>query len=136
MNRKRLYSAVAIILIAIVAVAFFVYYGQSTTNFVKITYFAKTGGGETADDMIYLFTVKIANQGHNDVSGLTLVVKVLGNGSELGSTSLLLSIPSGQERTENPGIDLNKNDTVGNTFTYVATFELDGRVVDERTAAG
>jgi hypothetical protein len=125
MNRKRLYSAVAIILIAIVAVAFFVYYWQS-----------KTGGGETADDMIYLFTVKIASQGHNDVSGLTLVVKVLGNGSELGSTSLLLSIPSGQERTENAGIDLNKNDTVGNAFSYVATFELDGRVVDERTAAG
>lgn len=86
--------------------------------------------------MIYLFTVKIANQGHNDVSGLTLVVKVLGNGSELGSTSLLLSIPSGQERTENLGIDLNKNDTVENTFNYVATLELDGRVVDERTATG
>lgn len=45
-NRKILYRAVAIIVIAVVAVAFIVYYWQSTTNMVRITYFAKTGGGE------------------------------------------------------------------------------------------
>ncbi len=135
-NRKRLYRAVAIIVIAIVAVAFIVYYWQSTTNIVRITYFAKTGGGETPDDMIYSFTVNITNQGHNDVSGLTLVVKVLDNGNELGNKTVLLSIPSGQEWTEKPFIDLNKNDTVGKTFSYLATLELDGKVVDEKTAAG
>lgn len=89
--------------------------------------------------MTFPFIVNITNQGHNDVSGLTLVVKVLGNESELGTpyTQLLDTLPSGQEVTpRDVVITVNTTETVGATLSYVATVELDGRVLDERTIAG
>lgn len=132
-SRKRLYRAVAIIVIAIVAVAFIVYYWQSTTNVVRITGFQESGGGQVPGEVLYGFTVKIANQGRNDVSGLTLVVKVLGNGSEIGRDSHpFITVRSGQEIEDDDfGIWLNSTDTVGKTLSYVATLELDGKVLDE-----
>jgi hypothetical protein len=137
-NRKRLYKAATIIVIVAVALAFIAYYWQSTTDLVRIAEFAKTDGGQTTEQVIYGFNVKIANQGHNDVSDLTLVVKVLGNGSELGRTTQLLNtLRSGQEITPvGVYIIVDTNGTVGSTLSCVATVELNGKVLDERTIAG
>jgi len=52
-GKKRLYGTVAVIIVAIIIVAFIVYYWQSRTNFVSITKFIKSDGGQTPDEMIY-----------------------------------------------------------------------------------
>jgi hypothetical protein len=137
-NRKRLYKVAAIVVIVAVVLAFTAYYWQSTTDLVRITEFYETNEGQTTEQVIYGFTVKIANQGHNDVSNLILVVKVLGNGSELDrATRSLFILRSGQEVIPSAVYTaVNTTDTVGSTISYVATVESNGRVLDERTIAG
>ncbi len=82
--------------------------------------------------MIYDFDLKVANQGINDVSNLTLTVKVLGNGSELGRESHYpVNLRSGQEVDQSFGISVDMNATIGQVISYVATVELNGNILDK-----
>lgn len=140
-SKNRLYRAIAGVIIIVIIVAVVFYYWQTHTNLVKITEFRKTNGGNTGDYTIYIFKVKVANEGVNTVTDLTVIVKVLGNGSELGrDTHLLLSLSSGQETPETdytpgqldqPGIETNA--TIGVTLSAVATVALNGVILDQVT---
>lgn len=131
-SKKRLYGTAAVIIIAIIIAASIVYYWQSRTNFVRITKFIKSGGGQTPDEMIYGFDLKVANQGINDVNNLNLAVRVLGNGNELGRwTDYPFNLRSGQEVDQSYGISVGMNATFGQVISYVATIELNGTILDE-----
>lgn len=98
LGKKKLYSLITSIVLVIVIVAFAAYYWESRTNIAKLTQFSKTVGGQMPEQVLYRFSLKVENQGINDISGLTLRVKVLGDGAELGSDYLpLQTLPHGQE---------------------------------------
>lgn len=135
-GRKWLYSLITGIVLVIVIVAFVAYYWESSTNIAKITRFSKTSGGETPEQVLYRFSLKVENQGMNDISGLTLRVKVLGDGAELGSEYLLLpTLPHGQEYTPGDmGVWVNITEISSKTITFAATLELGNRTIDEVTS--
>lgn len=132
-NRKRLYVAIASIVIVVVIVAFFVYYWQSRTNALRIIEFSKRGPSQVPDMVIYSFKVRVANQGVNDVRGWTAVVKVLGNGSELARDShAMRPLYRGQEVwDENFGVILNTTDTIDRILSFVATVEINGTILHQ-----
>lgn len=135
LGKKKLYSLIASIVLVVVIVAFAAYYWESGTNIAKITQFSKTGGGQTPEQVLYRFSLKVENQGINDISGLTLRVKVLGDGAELGSDYLpLQTLPHGQEYTPGDlGVWVNITDIGSKTITFAATLELDNKTIDEVT---
>jgi len=141
-NKKTLYTLVAIMIIAVAVIAYFVIPRQSSTNLqpkIKITDF-------TRQDISYLFdinkvrfpfTVKIENQGSTDVSGLNLAVKILANdGGELGrDTSQLSTLSAGHQLIKEMSILLEINATGGKgPLTSVATIQLDNTTLDEWTS--
>ena len=136
-GKKRLYSLVVGIVLIAVVVALALYYVGTRTNIVKIAQFAKTGDALVVDQVLYRFSVTIENQGINDVSGLVLKVRVLGDGADLGGDSYTLPILlSGQKHTPNEvGVWLNLTDIGGKTISFLATLELDNRTIDEATSS-
>ncbi len=100
-SKNRLYKAIAGVIIIVIIIVVVFYYWQTHTNLVKITEFKQTSGGSAGEFLPYIFKVKVANEGVNTVSELTVLVRVLANGSELGRDNhLLLSLSSGQETPE------------------------------------
>lgn len=83
--------------------------------------------------VIYSFKVKVANQGVNDVSGWTAMVRVLGNGSELARDShAMRPLYAGQEVEDDEfGAILNTTDTADKILTFVATVEINGTILHQ-----
>jgi hypothetical protein len=133
LGKKKLYSLIAGIVLVIVIVAFVVYYWESRTNIAKITQFSKTSGGQTPDQVLYRFSVKVTNQGTNDINGLILGVRILGDGIQIGGEDYpLSSLPRGQEFTSDDlGVWVNTTDIGSKTITFAATLELDNKKIDE-----
>lgn len=134
-RKRKLYILITGIVLVIVIGASAAYYWESRTNIAKITRFSKDNGGQTPEQVLYRFSFKVENQGINDISGLTLRVKVLGDGAELGSEHLLLqTLPSGQEKDPGfLGVWVNVTDIGSKAITFAATLELDNRTIDEVT---
>ena len=134
-KRRRLYAIVAVIVIIVVSTAFFIYYWQSHSNLVRIKDFFKSGGGQAGEYLILGFTVKMENQGVNDVTGLIMVVKVLGNGTELAQDGHPLrpnTLFRGEEREdEELGVIINMTETIDETLSAVAWIELNGAILDQ-----
>ncbi|HUW48891.1 MAG TPA: hypothetical protein VMW36_09155, partial [Patescibacteria group bacterium] len=84
LGKKKLYSLIAGIVLVIVIVAFAAYYWESRTNIARITQFSKTIGGTIPEQVLYKFSLKVENQGTNDINGLTLRVRILGDGIQIG----------------------------------------------------
>jgi hypothetical protein len=134
-GKKKLYSVITGIVLVIVIVAFAAYYWESRTNIAKITQFSKTGGGQASEQVLYRFSVKVENQGTNDINGLTLRVRILGDGTQIGDEDYLLeSLLRGQEFTSDDlGVWVNITDIGSKTITFAATLELDNKTIDEVT---
>ena len=132
-DRKRLYVAIAGVVIIVIIVASFAYYWQSRTNALRIIDFSKRGPSQVPDMVIYSFVLRVANQGVNDVSDWTAVVKVLGNGSELARDShAMRPLYSGQEVEDDEfGAILNTTDTADKILTFVATVEINGTILHQ-----
>jgi len=136
-GKKKLYSLVTGIVLIIVVVAFAAYYLASTTNIAKITQFNRTGDAHVLDQMLYRFSVNVENQGRNDISGLTLRVKVLGDGVELGSDYFpLQTLLHGQKWTpDDVAVWVNLTDIGGKTISFSAALDLGNRTIDEVTTS-
>ena len=135
LGKKKLYSLIASIVLVIVIVAFAAYYWESGSNIARITQFSKTGVGQIPEQVLYVFSVKVENQGTNDINGLTLGVRILGDGIQIGGENYTdWSLPRGQEFT-NPdwGVWVNITDIGSKTITFAATLELDSKTIDEVT---
>lgn len=132
-SKNRVYKAIAGVIIIVIIIVVVFYYWQTHTNLVKITEFSKPITGSAGDYLTYTFKVKVVNEGVNTVTDLTVLVKVLGNGSELGRDNhLLLSLSSGQETPQTDyGMIINLNDTIGRALSAVATVTLNGVVLDQ-----
>jgi hypothetical protein len=134
-GNKKLFVLIAALITVAVVVAFFTYYRQQAVNLVRIKEFFKSGGGQAEEVLIFKFTVKVENQGVNDVTGLIVAVKVLGNGSELAQDAHLLHpnrLLSGEVREDSDfAMMININDTVGNALSAIAWIELNGAVLDQ-----
>jgi hypothetical protein len=102
---------------------------------VRIKEFFKSGSGQADESLIFKFTVKVENQGANDVTGLKVAVKVLGNDSELAQDAHLLHpnrLLSGEVRADTDlGVMINVTDTIDKTLSAVAWIELNGAVLDQ-----
>ena len=135
LGKKKLYSLITSIVLVIVIVAFAAYYWESGSNIAKITQFIKTGGGQTSEQVLYRFSVEVENQGTNDINGLTLRVRILGDGIQIsGEDYPLQSLLRGQEFTSDDlGVWVNITDIGSKTITFAATLELDKRTIDEVT---
>jgi hypothetical protein len=136
-GRKRLYSLVIGILLVVIVVAFALYYVASKTSIVKIAEFAKTGDALVVDQVLYRFSATIENQGINDVSGLVLKVRVLGDGVELGGDSFALpTLLRGQKYAPDElGVWTNLTAVSGKAISFSAKLELDNRTLDEATSS-
>lgn len=135
-NKKTLYVIVAIVIIAVGAVSGYLYLKQSTTNDVVITSFDKgsgsVGGAANNQYFIYPFNFTISNRGSNDVSGLTLVVQVLGNGNVLGSyTTQVGTLNAGNQYSSSTLVTFSGNAALGETQTYTALLEQNGVVINQ-----
>ena len=73
-GNRKLFVLIAVLITVAVIVAFFVYYRQQPINLVRIKEFFKSGGGQADEALIFKFTVKVENQGANDVTGLKVAV--------------------------------------------------------------
>ena len=135
LGKKKLYTLIASIVLVIVIVAFAAYYWESRTNIAKITQFSKTGGGTLPEQVLYRFSVEVENQGTNYINGLTLEVRILGDGTQIGGEDYDLgSLLRGQEFTSDDlGVWVNITDIGSKTITFAATLELDNRTIDEVT---
>jgi hypothetical protein len=135
LGKKKLYSLIASIVLVIVIVAFAAYYWESRTNIARITQFSKTSGGQAFGQVFYRFSVEVENQGTNDINGLTLRVKILGDGIEIGGEyTILQSLLRGQKFTSDDlGVWVNVTDIGSKTIEFAATLELDNRAIDEVT---
>jgi len=134
LGKKKLYSLITGIVLIIVIVAFAAYYWESRTNIAKITQFSETIGGTIPEQVLYKFSLKVENQGTNDIDGLTLGVRILGDGIQIGGeNSSLGSLLRGQEYTTEVGVWVNITDIGSKTITFAATLELDNRAIDEVT---
>jgi len=131
-SKKTLYRLIGIVAIVIVVVAPYFYYKQLTTNVVVITEFRKHPVTDVVGDTArWPFTVKVENRGSNDVSNLVLIVRILGNGSELGRDSGALStMQVGQVRTFIMSIYLDIDVIRGKILSSTATLELEGEVIN------
>jgi len=134
-GKKKLYSLIASIVLVIVIVAFAAYYWESRTNIAKITQFSKTGGGQASEQVLYRFSVKVENQGTNDIIGLILRVRILGDSIQIGGEDYVLgSLLRGQEFTSDDlGLWVNITDIGSKTITFAAALELGNRTIDEVT---
>jgi len=133
LGKKRLYTLIASIVLVIVIVAFAAYYWESGTTIAKITQFSKRLGGQIPEQVLYVFSVKVENQGTNNINGLTLGIRILGDGIQIvGENYTDWSLPRGQEFT-NPdwGVWVNITDIGSKTITFAATWELDNKTIDE-----
>jgi divalent metal cation (Fe/Co/Zn/Cd) transporter len=135
LGKKRLYTLIASIVLVIVIVAFAAYYWESGTTIAKITQFSKRLGGQIPEQVLYVFSVKVENQGTNNINGLTLGIRILGDGIQIvGENYTDWSLPRGQEFTNNDwGIWVNITDIGSKTITFAATLELDNKTIDEVT---
>ena len=79
--------------------------------------------------------MEVEKQGTNDINGLTLRVRILGDGIQIGGEDYLLeSLLRGQEvASEDLGVWVNITDIGSKTITFAATLELDKRTIDEVT---
>jgi len=112
------------------------YLKQSTTNDVVITSFEKGSGSVVGpsnnQDFIYPFNVTISNRGSNDVSDLTLIVQVLGNGNVLGSdTTQVGTLQAGYQDSFSTSVTFSGNAALGETQTYAALLEQNGVVINQ-----
>jgi hypothetical protein len=135
-NKKTLYVIVAIVIVALSVVVGYLYLGHSTTNDVVITSFEKgsgyTVGSASNQDFIYPFNVTISNRGSNDVSGLTVVIQVLGNGNVLGSdTTQVGTLNAGNQYSFSASVTFSGNAALGETQTYTALLEQNGVVINQ-----
>ena len=135
LGKKKLYSLITGIVLVIVIVAFAAYYWESRTNIARITQFSKTIGGTTLEQVLYKFSLKVENQGTNDINGLILRVRILGDGIQIGGEyTILQSLLRGQKFTSDDlGVWVNITDIGSKTITFAATLELDKRTIDEVT---
>ena len=133
LGKKKLYTLIASIVLVIVIVAFAAYYWESRTNIARITQFSKTGGGQASEQVLYRFSVEVENQGTNDINGLILRVRILGDGIQIGGEyTILQSLLRGQKFTSDDlGVWVNVTDIGSKTITFAATLELDNRTIDE-----
>jgi hypothetical protein len=109
-----------------------------TTTDVVITYFGKqsgySGGSTNNQYFIYPFNVTIVNQGSNSVSGLSVVVEVLGNGNILGSqTQQIGTLNGGNQESFTTQVTFSGDpSTLGaQTQTYTALLEQNGNVINQ-----
>ena len=136
-SKHVIYGLVLVTIVAIAAVTWFLIAGnnQDKANNVEIIQFTKLPAEDRNNGYMYWpFTVKLQNQGSSDVSGLTLVIRMLGNDdSELGRCSEQFStLHSGDERTITTGITLGYNVGLGKMpGYYTATLKLGEIVLDE-----
>jgi hypothetical protein len=139
-SKKTLYTIIAIHLIAIVAVASYSYWKQLTTIDVVITDFKRYGPQIMVPQSLHSesplldwpFTVIVEDRGSNDVSGLTLYVKMFIGIEELGQDSEHLSTISGnQSLFLYMDVFLYQNVTLGKNMTCIATLQLDSKVINE-----
>lgn len=132
---KKVVYGIAVIAVVIVAVVLIYFRPFSTTNAndVKIESFAKEEGYMIGGSMEFPFTVKVTNFGSNDVSGLVLVVKVLGDYNEVDSdVEHLGTLRSGYSTTVSMLCSANYDASLkGKEVSYVATLQLDSTVLDE-----
>lgn len=127
-----------VVIIAFGAVVAYLYLKQpssSTTNAV-ITNFEKGSGSVTGPPnnqyFLYPFNVTILNQGNNDVSGLTVVVEVLGNGNILGSeTTQVGTLQAGHQYSFTTSVSFSGNSASGKTQTYTALLEQNNLVINQ-----
>ena len=135
LGKKKLYTLITGIVLVIVIVAFAAYYWESRTNIARITQFSKTIGGTTLEQVLYKFSLKVENQGTNDINGLILRVRILGDGIQIGGEyTILQSLLRGQKFTSDDlGVWVNITDIGSKTITFAATLELDKRTIDEVT---
>lgn len=135
LGKKKLYTLIASIVLVIVIVAFAAYYWESRFNIARITQFSVTPGGQASEQVLYKFSVKVENQGTNDINGLTLRFRILGDGIQIGGENYLLeSLLRGQEFTSDDlGVWVNITDIGSKTITFAATLELDNKTIDEVT---
>ena len=79
--------------------------------------------------------MEVEKQGTNDINGLTLRVRILGDGIQIGGEDYPLgSLLRGQEFTSDDlGVWVNITDIGSKTITFAATLELDNRTIDEVT---
>jgi len=132
-NKNTLYKAIAGVIIIVVIIAVVFFYWQTHTNLVKITKFSERTTGSAGEYIPYTFSVIVKNQGINTVDDVTVLVRILGNTSELGRDShLLLSLASGQETPETDySMFIEMNATIGVTLTAVATLNMSGIILDQ-----
>jgi hypothetical protein len=135
LGKKKLYSLIASIVLVIIITAFVAYYWESRTTIAKITQFFKTGGGQSPDQVLYRFSIQVENQGTNDIKDLTLRVRILGDGIQIGGEYYVLqSLLRGQEFTSDDlGVWVNITDVGTKAITFAATLELDNKTIDEVT---
>ena len=133
-GKKKLYSLIVSIVLVIVIIAFTAYYWEPRANIGKITQFSKTGGGQTPEQVLYRFSVEVENQGTNDIKGLTLRIRILGDGIQIGGEYSMITLLRGQKfASDDLGVWVNTTDVGGKTITFVATLELNNRTIDEVT---
>lgn len=133
-SKRAIFVVVGIIAIILVSLGAYLYYTHTTSNQAAITGFQKLAagqlpsGGGTQED--WPFTVTVSNQGSNDVSGLTVYVRMYQNGQELGSDSTQLStLQAGHTETLDLTIWIDYNVLTGQSVTYTATLEMNGNVI-------
>jgi hypothetical protein len=136
-GKKKLYSLIVGIVLIILVVAFAAYYITSRTSIVKIIQFNKAGDAQIPDQILYRFSVTIENQGIDDISGLALTVRVLGDGVELGSDyHALPTLLHGQKWTPHEAaVWVNLTDIGGKTISFSAALDLGNRTIDEVTTS-
>lgn len=135
LGKKKLYTLIASIVLVIIIVAFAAYYWESGTTIAKITQFSKRLGGQIPEQVLYIFSVEVENQGTNDINDLTLSVNILGDGIQIGGEyTILQSLLRGQKFTSDDlGVWVNVTDVGSKTITFAATLELDNKTIDEAT---
>ena len=79
------------------------------------------------------FNVSIQNTGENDVSGITLVVRILSNNTEQSNYTKILDTLSAGTKMEVNGVIEDFHSAFVENRTYTATILLGGVVLDERT---
>jgi len=139
-SRKTIYVIVVVLVLVASAVVMTHLLSPSSTTAVKIVRFflvdepdhLTIGVHMEGDEMIFPFYVKVENQGSNNVSNLVVVVKVLGDHSELGSdTASIETLQAGRRRTMSMVVRVNVSELQGKFINYIATLYLDNTIVDE-----
>ena len=135
-SKKTLYGIIVGIIIIFAGILIYLNTSRpsSPTYNVKIISFAKEEGYLVGETMVFPFTIEVENLGSSDVSGLDVVVKVLGDRTELDSdTTHLSTLRVGHSLRISATCYVNENNLLGKDISYVATVYLGNAVLDEST---